>query len=155
MRLRSRCANAAQAENTIVTTASPSNGVRSHWICSGKIGSRMRRKPYTPIFDITPVSSIVTGDRRFGIRRRQPGVERHQRHFHREAQQHAAEDHHGQLPAREIKPAELADERRIQFAARRQLAQLDEIKNACHPGLLVARKMARNASSIATLPTMV
>ncbi len=62
MRFRSFCANAAQAEKTMVTMASTSNGVRSQWICSGKIGSRMRRKPYTPIFDITPVSSIVTGD---------------------------------------------------------------------------------------------
>ena len=54
MRLRSRCANAAQAENTIVMTASHSNGVSIQLICCGKIGSRMRRKPYTPIFDITP-----------------------------------------------------------------------------------------------------
>jgi hypothetical protein len=62
MRFRSRCANAAHAENTIVMTASHSSGVSTQLICCGKIGSRMRMKPYTPIFDITPVSSIVTGD---------------------------------------------------------------------------------------------
>ena len=43
----------------IVMTASQSSGVRIHRICSGKIGSRMRKKPYTPILDITPVKSIV------------------------------------------------------------------------------------------------
>ena len=61
MHLRSRCANAAHAESTMVSTASHINGVSTSRICSGKIGSRMRRKPYTPIFDMTPVSSIVTG----------------------------------------------------------------------------------------------
>ena len=61
MRLRSCWANAAQAESTIVSTANHINGVNINRICSGKIGSRTRRKPYTPIFDMTPVNSIVTG----------------------------------------------------------------------------------------------
>ncbi len=45
----------------MVATASQSSGVSTCRIWSGKIGSKIRRKPYTPILDMTPVSSIVTG----------------------------------------------------------------------------------------------
>src|SRR2546427_2139147 len=64
MRLRSRCANAAHAENTMVMTASHCSVARTlgNCICAAKIGGSTRMKPYMPIFDITPVSSIVTED---------------------------------------------------------------------------------------------
>src|SRR6185503_18472767 len=49
-------------ENTIVATLRHSSGVSAARICSGKIGIRIRRNPYTPIFDSTPVSTIDTAD---------------------------------------------------------------------------------------------
>ena len=67
-------------------------------------------KPYTPILDITPVSSIVTGGRRFGVGRGQPRVKRHQRHFHGKAQQHTAENDQREL-RRSYQPS-LADSAR-------------------------------------------
>src|SRR5437867_11067227 len=59
-RLRSRCVIAAHALATMVATASPSSHGITARISFGKIGISTRRKPYTPIFDITPVSTIET-----------------------------------------------------------------------------------------------
>src|SRR5271170_4233922 len=43
----------------MVATASHNSGVLTQRNCKQKMGSSIRRKPYTPIFDIVPVSNIV------------------------------------------------------------------------------------------------
>ena len=61
MRFKSRWASAATAPNKTVATASTIRLGANAGNTSGKIGNRIRSKPYTPIFESRPVSSIVTG----------------------------------------------------------------------------------------------
>ena len=70
------------------------------------------------------------GRRRFRVGQRQPGVERHQRHFDGEAEQCHEEDNEGQafLCGKRIIPAEFDRKRGSQFAAPAQFAQTDEVE---------------------------
>src|SRR5919206_5066900 len=60
-RLASHCVSASSAPYRMPITARIAATTESVRIACGNMGSTMRRKPYTPILETTPASTIVVG----------------------------------------------------------------------------------------------
>src|SRR6266540_1024471 len=68
---------------------------------------------------------------RFRVGQRQPGVERHQRHFDRESEECAGENYEGQSLLSQVIPAQkLHLQRRLQFTRSSQFTQPNEIEGS-------------------------
>ena len=148
MRFKSFCAAAAHAPMTTVATARTSSGVRMAAICGPKSGSAMRKQAVDAHLRHGAGEQHSDGRRRLGIRGGQPGVEGHERHFDREAREHADGEprHYG---------AEMRCDHLRELAGRGHLRELDEVHGAGRALLVVARRWRESESKSATEPAMV
>ncbi len=114
----------------MVAMANHRRTVRARHICSGKMGSRILRNPYTPIFDSAPVSTMVVSGAASAVGRSQPAVKRNHRRLDRESQECAAKQEHGDVAAVPLMPVQVLPNRGGELSSLRHLGQLNKVEAA-------------------------